>query len=862
MMRLVKHLGIAGISLVPLWCQAAPGDLDASFAPIVRNAVPPGSVRALPDGSFLLGSSWEGFDRIDGMPTGDRILLGPDGEVSGEPVPGFLEPLGNLALIDGISTSASRDWFSLGNGEWLIPDEADGWLKRHANGTLVPFPTALPGGQQIVPQFVAGDRLWVIRTGGAQNFAEIRDRSDGAIDPSFQPSADWPDQPLQLIPATGGGAWVMGGDSSPLLLASWYGGDKANVIFRIAGDGSFDETVSLVEVNHYTRPSLSPAADGFRVVTGRDSRFFLYYDSAETRTIDWYDDGAASTRRMSFVFPRGRPFTWAEDATGAVVSVGRDGRLQRFTATDTTDTSFVSPGRARSVIALPDGKLLVDGTRRLLADGQPDPDWHVSNPTAPGQVRSIQALTDGRLLVTGRFSSFEGAAERDLVMLNGDGSADPGFVADPRAAFPVSAAFSGGAVYVVTEYPLNLPGGSVSNLVKLGPGGGLDETFDAEEGTQLWGGRFTQVFAQPGGGLIAVRRSETEIPMETVFFLDATGTVQARLPSSMSRLGRTVLPLSTGGCVVGPVIHGADGTQLRQLGGSAELNPVCEWQGGVLFTETRPSDPARQRLRWWRDDRWVAGFAAPPLTGGQGILHATEGDEGTLYLAANWVGIGWRIRRMLPDGSIDEAFAAPEWRFRVRRDAGTWRVAGSSGLENFDPASWDRGVIPSDWAFHPGTSKLWVGGSFNLVDGHARDGIARLEAGGVSPPSGEPRTAYDSWAIAMELGESGPEDDDDGDGVVNALEFLFGSDPHQASEGTRVDVGGEMAVFNYPVSLEALDSTHEVEFSEDLVGWETADETNALLTASPEDGDVTRISVSLPRADQRKLFFRLRAEVR
>ncbi len=211
-----NFLAIAGFSVFPFCVQAAPGDLDAAFAPVIRRTVAPDSVQVAPDGRILLGGSREGFDRIDGVSTGDRVLLNPDGTVHGEPVPGLLEPTGGFLSIGIGGVPVGRretGWFPIGEGQWLIPCRDGGWLKLDESGTPAPFFNDVPENQQIHPQFLAGERLWVIRVADGNRVVEARDRTDGAMDPAFQPSGEWPGPPVQLVPASDGGAWVLGGDS-------------------------------------------------------------------------------------------------------------------------------------------------------------------------------------------------------------------------------------------------------------------------------------------------------------------------------------------------------------------------------------------------------------------------------------------------------------------------------------------------------------------------------------------------------------------------------------------------------------------------------------------------------------------------
>jgi hypothetical protein len=160
----------------------------------------------------------------------------------------------------------------------------------------------------------------------------------------------------------------------------------------------------------------------------------------------------------------------------------------------------------------------------------------------------------------------------------------------------------------------------------------------------------------------------------------------------------------------------------------------------------------------------------------------------------------------------------------------------------------------------PASGGLWVGGDFNQVSGVGRDGLARLE-GGTVPPPGPARTAYASWALGMRLEDSGPQDDLDGDGVPNVLEFLYGTDPREVSAGTTATVNETSFIFSYDLSREAMDAIRTVEYSEDLENWEVADEETEAFSEEPVTGDIIRISLTMSRAGRDRLFFRLRASV-
>jgi hypothetical protein len=595
---------------------------------------------------------------------------------------------------------------------------------------------------------------------------------------------------------------------------------------------------------------------------GINRTFFNYRPQPTSipNALEWYDAAGAPERSLQVVSPVGNFFVWADAGAGRVVATGTLGLLARYLPDGSVDPTFTSPGRVASVLALEDGKLLVDGTRRLLADGQPDPAWNTPVLTAPAQVSSIVRLADGRMLVAGGISTAGGSPASDLAVLHADGSVDTSFQADARVFRPRSVTVSGNAVYAVMSYPVRLQDGGLTTRIKLGMDGVMDENFNPEPATRLYIRRFDRVFPQPDGTLLAEGTGGYDVTSTHLFRLDAAGAVLHRFIQPSVRYAEPAVALPAGGIVQGGTLYSVHGTVTAAVGGRAKIHPVCQWQGGILFTEETGGTPQMQRLRLWKAGRWVPGFAAPPIPSSTGLIQAAEGPEGSLYIRAGWGDGTQTLRRLLADGNPDTTFTALAFTHLHRREVAAWKVAGAAGLEDYDPAVATRTLHPAAWVHDPASGGLWVGGDFNQVSGVGRDGLARLE-GGTVPPPGPARTAYASWALGMRLEDSGPQDDLDGDGVPNVLEFLYGTDPREVSAGTTATVNETSFIFSYDLSREAMDAIRTVEYSEDLENWEVADEETEAFSEEPVTGDIIRISLTMSRAGRDRLFFRLRASV-
>jgi hypothetical protein len=110
---------------------------------------------------------------------------------------------------------------------------------------------------------------------------------------------------------------------------------------------------------------------------------------------------------------------------------------------------------------------------------------------------------------------------------------------------------------------------------------------------------------------------------------------------------------------------------------------------------------------------------------------ATPGEIGMIYLAATLANGRPSVHRLLPTGQIDRTFRGPVFENRERQFGRNWWKAEESGKAAFDVA------LPVNQIFrysqslhwHPLTRTLWTGGDFNMVGGHARDGLARVFGG-------------------------------------------------------------------------------------------------------------------------------------
>ena len=197
-------------------------------------------------------------------------------------------------------------------------------------------------------------------------------------------------------------------------------------------------------------------------------------------------------------------------ANGGSITVGATSRVEllRLNANGTPDNSFVpGPGPdftndygfVQEYAVQADGKVVVTGhfdsysgvaagsVVRLNVDGSVDTGFTaglgiVSTPTQYAVGNSVAVQADGKILVGGDFGTFNGTATPGIVRLNANGTLDTSFQPALLANSQVEGVTLQPDGKVLVNGYLELPGSSVTSMVRLLPSGALDNSFTISTG--------------------------------------------------------------------------------------------------------------------------------------------------------------------------------------------------------------------------------------------------------------------------------------------------------------------------------------------------------------------------------------------
>ncbi len=202
--------------------------------------------------------------------------------------------------------------------------------------------------------------------------------------------------------------------------------------------------------------------------------------------------------------------------------------------------------------------------------------------------------------------------------------------------------------------------------------------------------------------------------------------------------------------------------------------------------------------------------------------------------------------------------------------AGTLSL-GAAGLDDSSTVSLgSSAVLVLDFGGSDTVEALFIGGiqqPAGLYDASHASG--RFAGGGsLTVTTGAELSGYDLWAAVNGIAGAGPEEDSDGDGIPNGIEFVIGGDPggpgsNSSSLLPTVARDGEHFVFIFRRADASAAFDPFVEYSSTLDGWAQAQHGVDGVEIGTEDDffgeGIDRVTVRMPvtLAPGSKLFARL-----
>ena len=349
-----------------------------------------------------------------------------------------------------------------------------------------------------------------------------------------------------------------------------------------------------------------------------------------------------------------------------------------------------------------------------------------------GEIRTLALEPDGRILVGGRFTSFNGTPCDGIVRLNTDGSVDGSFNSGSGNFTEVYAVLlqPDGKLLVGGLFE-SIYGKSCSGLVRLGPNGGLDNSFPCT--SNLFA---TALLAQPDGKiLIGGLRSVTRLLPDGQ--LDA-----AFAPIDLTYLVVAALVIQGDGKIL---VGGPPGNFGVSVGskGLVRMNPDGSLDSAFI---PRLLDQAGS------DSLTVGGVTALALDVDGKIL---AGGRFSIFQSGRYLQRG--LIRLNADGTLDASFPLESYsqfadvHLAGRADGRTLIASGQMSLDGVTRSAIAQilpgGILDVDFAadfawdpeppVFPNTAnctatalqsdgKVVVAGHFTSVDGIKRMGLARL----------------------------------------------------------------------------------------------------------------------------------------
>ena len=687
--------------------------LDTTFQPpLFTLSVQAARVIALSNGQALVFSGVNallGFDRFNGMATGNLVRLNTDGSVDTSFV---LDPALRAKSITSVAPMINGQYIL---GTLFVSNSVSyaQIYRLNANGgvdtTFNPGPEAANTSLfravavQTDGKVLAGSVSEVTGSQGLQFNGHtytglLRLNADGSIDTGFNVTLGNDGVELPGITADGGiqlqtdGKIVIAGGFS-----SVNGTTQANVA-RLDTDGSLDTSFvpsgfsvtsgssSFQQIFPTRSAVIQP--DGKVVVAGRFNQTASAPFTSQA-IVRLNTDGSLDTTFRTPVESEGEGF---------LVRLQQDGKLllgevfdgfHRYNPDGSLDTAFNTNsgvvGFASGFGVLPNGQVLVAGDvntaglLRLNADGTPDTTFSVSV-QADSAPSHVALLHNGTALAAGDFDTVAGQSRAGLALLNANGSLKAAklpstFLVDISDAPDFLVQSDDNKILLFGNTPADADGNTGFTYLRLNANLSVDTTLTADASVTP----FQSVLYQPGNGYLLSAGS-----LNADSYIEASGGLPGDPTFFLNRLG---------------------------LQGSPDPNFVPDIDTTTIFNGRGPGNLADATLYSGNDN----ALAVQP--DGKILYQYFDNTE------------AYRLVRLNADGSLDSSFrigSAPPTSpaftgFTDSVDLG----AGAEQAMEVGAAS-----LGISGAFVQSNGRILIYGDFATYNGQTANGLARLKANG------------------------------------------------------------------------------------------------------------------------------------
>jgi uncharacterized delta-60 repeat protein len=681
------------------------GSLDFSFD--AGSAASGGSINTIAlqaDGKILVSGS---FNIFNGVARNGIVRLNPNGSVDASFEALFFSFFGNnvqaiVPLADGRILIGGSQWsfgdFTLSGIIRLKPDGSldetfnPGQITNSGSSPTVNVVQMQPDGKIII----AGQ---FNNISGFPRSRIARLEANGGLDASFDPGIGASGQINAVVTAPDGKIYI-GGDFSSV------NGVVRYRIARLNADGSLDVSYNSAAPTDIIVRAMVLQPDGKLLVMasssfGGSSSFRPIFrlnpngsnDAGFNPPTGTGNNGINGAVNSFALEPDGKIFI---AGTFTLISnVGRRG-VARLNADGSLDTSFVfvagGNGTVNLIALQPDGKILITGSfsyvngsyalrlARLNPDGSIDPTFVATvTDSGSGSQNLITAMIvqpDGKILIGGGFNSVNQIGFNGLARLNPNGTTDMTFVPTISSGFPsvLTLALQPNGQIIVGGNFTQVGGVSRQYIARLNPDGSHDTSFMF--GTAVNGSVF-RIALQPDGKVIITGSFDLVggVQRRGIARLNANGSLDTSFVAEINNGGSQVAGIgvqSDGKIVLGgsfSQINSVSRSRLARLNIDGSLDTSFAAQGGA--------DSTVSALVVQPDDKIVLGGNFSFVLGAQRR----------------------RIARVNADGTIDSVF-------------------NTGSPPNADVRTIARQT----------DGKILIGGSFSVVNGVTRTGIARLRS--------------------------------------------------------------------------------------------------------------------------------------